>query len=118
MQRFLILISCILYFLIGETQVVFPSIKTAEEVMNNYQAIIHTDFQYLDQVYLFSHEVQPHYINGTLQYSFFPFVKNPFTYSVGASNLIFLPEYTQGPFCDFEDHINRKRTLRIDFSVK
>ncbi len=31
---------------------------------------------------------------------------------------LFLPSYTQGIFCDFEDHINRKRQLRIDFSVK
>ncbi len=29
-----------------------------------------------------------------------------------------LPAYTQGIFCDFEDHINRKRQFRIDFSVK
>ncbi len=29
-----------------------------------------------------------------------------------------LPIYTQGAFCDFEDHINRHRKLRIDFSVK
>ncbi len=29
-----------------------------------------------------------------------------------------LPAYTQGFFCDFEDHINRKRQFRIDFSVK
>lgn len=32
-------------------------------------------------------------------------------------NLI-LPDYTQGKFCDFEDYINRKRKMRIDFSVK
>lgn len=31
---------------------------------------------------------------------------------------LFLPAYTQGIFCDFEDHINRKRQLRIDFSLK
>ncbi len=29
-----------------------------------------------------------------------------------------LPVYTQGLFCDFEDHINRNRKLRIDFGVK
>ena len=29
-----------------------------------------------------------------------------------------LPAYTQGLFCDFEDHINRNRKLRIDFGVK
>jgi hypothetical protein len=29
-----------------------------------------------------------------------------------------LPTYTQGLFCDFEDHINRNRKLRIDFGVK
>ena len=29
-----------------------------------------------------------------------------------------LPDYTQGFFCDFEDHINRDRLFRIDFSVK
>jgi len=31
---------------------------------------------------------------------------------------IILPAYTQGLFCDFEDHLNRNRKLRIDFGVK
>lgn len=31
---------------------------------------------------------------------------------------IWLPVYTQGAFCNFEDHINRHRKLRIDFGVK
>jgi hypothetical protein len=35
-----------------------------------------------------------------------------------ATVFITLPPYTQGKFCDFEDYINRKRKLRIDFSVK
>ncbi|HNE44718.1 MAG TPA: hypothetical protein PKK72_11370 [Chitinophagales bacterium] len=29
-----------------------------------------------------------------------------------------LPAYTQGVFCNFEDRINKKTPLRIDFSVK
>ena len=47
-----------------------------------------------------------------------PFL-SPFTqpYNVSLINTT-LPAYTQGVFCDFEDHINRKRQLRIDFSVK
>ncbi len=32
--------------------------------------------------------------------------------------VIQLPVYTQGAFCDFEDALNRKRKLRIDFSVR
>ncbi len=47
-----------------------------------------------------------------------PFL-SPFTqpYKVSFINTT-LPAYTQGFFCDFEDHINRKRPFRIDFSVK
>ena len=34
------------------------------------------------------------------------------------SYLLYLPPYSQGPICNFEDYINRKRKFRIDFSVK
>lgn len=34
------------------------------------------------------------------------------------SPVLNLPTYSQGLFCDFEDALNRKRTLRIDFSVR
>lgn len=34
------------------------------------------------------------------------------------ATIIYVPEYTQGKFCDFEDYINRKNKIRIDFSVK
>lgn len=47
-----------------------------------------------------------------------PFL-SPFTQPFNVSLLnTSLPVYTQGVFCDFEDHINRKRQFRIDFSVK
>jgi hypothetical protein len=31
---------------------------------------------------------------------------------------LFLPGYTQGIFCDFEDIVNRSRKLRINFELK
>lgn len=64
----------------------------------------------LDEISIFSASV-----NAYLQASNTPdteFYTSPLEYRLQ------IPAYTQGFFCNFEDHINKGRKLRIDFSVR
>lgn len=83
---------------------------SSEDLMNNYLAIIYSDYNvantnknlmyFQQQQKLFQPDIHSGYYSQNTMYQ------------------VTLPAYTQGFFCDFEDHINRKRKLRIDFSVK
>ncbi len=118
MFRFLISACCIFSVLKGTAQVEFPTIKTSEEIMINYQSIIKADSEKEYHFNLFSPFISLHSTDINSHSSNMLIQKNDLSYSGSASYFMYLPNYTQGLFCDFEDHINRKRKLRIDFSVK
>lgn len=37
---------------------------------------------------------------------------------VGSSGVLFIPPYTQGFFCNFEDYLNKGHSLRLDLGVR
>ncbi|MFI5170791.1 MAG: hypothetical protein ACHQFW_00285 [Chitinophagales bacterium] len=120
MMRSIIFLSLIFYFATGKTQVavIYSDHKCdtrsnfipSPELMVTFKPAITSSFYSLHSVH------QTLFIKG-IQYplliSFFGDNNLP-----GSFKAVYLPSYTQGPFCDFEDHINRNRKLRIDFSVR
>lgn len=47
-----------------------------------------------------------------------PILNSHFKFSHTKQPEIFLPQYIQGAFCNFEDYLNKNRKLQINFGVE
>ena len=109
---------------IKPSRINFPSAETfttADELALIYQKIVNSPVNWqTDNVFLKSYQLLPN-LPGKEQEQkpkYPPFFKAENSSIQTASTSIYYPPYTQGFFCNFEDHINGNREFRVDFSVK